>query len=99
MTSPEDTLRVGIFTDDFYPESGGVARSIQLQAEQLSEAGHRVTLFAPRIKLSPPPHADWEGLPYWRVPGTPSYLCSLQASPRLAKRIAAEVIATGYHPA
>ncbi len=83
-------MRVGIFTDDFYPESGGVSRSIQLQVEQLTRAGHKVTLFAPRIKFTPPPDCAWEGLPYWRVPGTPSFLCSLPATPRLAQRIAAE---------
>jgi glycosyltransferase involved in cell wall biosynthesis len=90
VTSPEAALRIGIFTDDFYPESGGVSRSIQLQLQQLALAGHRVTLFAPRIKLTPPTEAAWEGLPSWRIPGTPSYLCSLPVSGGLARRIAAD---------
>ena len=30
------------------------------------------------------------GLPYWRLPGTPSFLCSLSVGPRLAGRIAAD---------
>ena len=88
--SPQAAVRVGIFTDDFFPESGGVARSIQLQVEQLDLAGHHVTLFAPRLKFTPPSEAAWEGLPYWRLPGTPSFLCSLQVVPWLAQRIAAE---------
>lgn len=83
-------MRVGIFTDDFYPESGGVSRSIQLQIEQLVQGGHHVTLFAPELRFTPPTDAAWEGLPYWRLPGTPSFLCSLQTTPRLARRIAAE---------
>lgn len=90
MTLPEAVLDIGIFTDDFYPESGGVSRSIQLQLQQLSAAGHRVTLFAPGIQLTPPAECAWEGLPYWRLPGTPSFLCSLQVRPGLARRIAAD---------
>ncbi len=90
MTQPDAELHIGLFTDDFYPESGGVSRSIQLQLQQLSRAGHAVTLFAPSIKLTPPPECAWEGLPYWRMPGTPSFLCSLQVGGRLARRIAAD---------
>lgn len=90
MTSSAAALHVGIFTDDFYPESGGVTRSIQLQLEQLVHAGHRVTLFAPSTRLTPPTESAWEGLPYWRLPGTPSFLCSLQVGGRLARRIAAD---------
>ncbi len=83
-------MRVGIFTDDFYPESGGVSRSIQMQVDQLVSAGHHVTLFAPKTKFTPPADAAWEGLPFWRMPGTPSFLCSLQTLPGLARRIAAD---------
>jgi len=87
VTAP---LSIGIFTDDFYPESGGVSRSIQLQLQQLSQAGHGVTLFAPNFQFTAPSECAWEGLPYWRLPGTPSYLCSLQTGRRLARRIAAD---------
>ena len=45
-------LRIGIFTDDFYPNSGGVARSIELQISELHALGHDVVLFAPRPFLS-----------------------------------------------
>lgn len=82
-------MHIGIFTDDFYPESGGVSRSIQLQLAQLAKSGHQVTLFAPQIHLKPP-EVPWVGLPYWRLPGTPSYMCSLQATPGLARRIMAD---------
>ena len=90
VTPPENALDIGIFTDDFYPESGGVSRSIQLQVQQLSEAGHRVTLFAPHVKLTPPQDCAWVGLPTWHVPGTPSFLCSVQTGRRLARRIASD---------
>lgn len=89
MTTPA-SLQIGIFTDDFYPESGGVARSVQLQVEQLQQAGHRVTLFAPRDHFTPPAGAAWEALASWRLPGTPSFLCSLPVGPGLAARIAAD---------
>ena len=90
MTPTDAVLSIGIFTDDFYPESGGVSRSIQLQVDHLVRAGHNVTLFAPRIQLTPPENCAWVGLPYWRLPGTPSYLCSVQIGTALAGRIAAD---------
>ena len=90
VTPPETVLDIGIFTDDFYPESGGVSRSIQLQVQVLSDAGHRVTLFAPGVKLTPPQECAWVGLPSWHMPGTPSFLCSVQIGRRLARRIAAD---------
>ncbi len=81
-------LRIGIFTDDFYPESGGVSRSIQVQIQELSKAGHLVTLFAPAFNFVPPTECAWESIPYWRIPGTPSFLCGLQTQTALASRIA-----------
>ena len=84
------SLRIGILSDDFYPHSGGVSRSIQQQIDHLVALGHEVTLFAPRWEFEPPANCRWEGLPQWRIPGTPSYLCSLAATPSIAARIAAE---------
>jgi glycosyltransferase involved in cell wall biosynthesis len=83
-------MRVGIFTDDFYPESGGVTRSIELQLRALAEAGHHVTLFAPDKGFTPPGECAWEGVPSWHPPDAPSHLCSLRLWPRLASRIAAD---------
>jgi len=83
-------MRVGIFTDDFYPESGGVTRSIELQVQALAGAGHHVTLFAPRSHFTPPEHGAWERVPCWRPPGATSWLCTLQPLPTLAARIAAD---------
>lgn len=90
MTSSSPApLRIGIFTDDFYPESGGVGRSIELQVTELVAMGHKVTLFAPRIHLKPTAGSACEALPVWHAPGTPSFLCSLQVGRRIARRIAA----------
>ncbi len=83
-------MRIGIFTDDFYPESGGVSRSIELQIQALTAAGHQVTLFAPSIHFTPPSVCAWKRTGYWRFPGTPSHMCSLRALPSLARQIAAE---------
>ncbi len=83
-------LRVGILSDDFYPHSGGVSRSIQQQIDNLVALGHQVTLFAPQWDFEPPANCQWEALPQWRLPGTPSYLCSLAATPAIARRIAAD---------
>jgi 1,2-diacylglycerol 3-alpha-glucosyltransferase len=85
-------MRIGIFTDDFYPESGGVSRSIQLQLQELTAAGHQVTLFAPGTHFTPPTECDWQRTPYWRLPGTPSFLCGLQVGGPLSRSLA------GDHP-
>ncbi|MCW5950653.1 MAG: glycosyltransferase [Propionibacteriaceae bacterium] len=87
MTS---NLRIGILSDDFYPHSGGVSRSIQQQIDHLAALGHEVTLFVPQWEFEPPANCRWEALPQWRFPGTPSYLCSLAATPGIAARVAAE---------
>ena len=95
--APGDPLRVGIFTDDFYPHSGGVTRSIEQQIDHLVALGHQVTLFAPRFEFSPPDNCGWEALDYWRLPQTPSYLCSLRVGARLARRIATEHLLDVVH--
>jgi glycosyltransferase involved in cell wall biosynthesis len=88
--TPDAPLRVGIFTDDFYPESGGVSRSIELQLQALTAIGHHVTLFAPGTHFTPPNECAWERTSYWRLPGSPSWMCTLQVLPHLAGRIAAD---------
>ena len=83
-------MRVGIFTDDFYPESGGVTRSIELQLQALAAAGHQATLFAPAAHFTAPRDCAWERVPCWHPPGSTSWLCSLQPLPTVAARIAAD---------
>jgi glycosyltransferase involved in cell wall biosynthesis len=85
-----NNLRIGILSDDFYPHSGGVSRSIQQQIDHLVALGHEVTLFVPQWEFEPPENCRWQTLPQWRLPGTPSYLCSLAATPGIAARIVAE---------
>jgi glycosyltransferase involved in cell wall biosynthesis len=90
VNRPGEALRIGIFTDDFYPHSGGVSRSIEQQLQQLGALGHRVTLFAPGFEFTPPQDCDWVAVEQWRLPRTPSYLCSLRVGTRLARRLAAD---------
>lgn len=70
-------LRVAFLTDDFYPSSGGVARSVQLQIRTLAEQGHDVTLFAPAVGLEPTTDAQVVAMPVLRLPGTPSHTNTL----------------------
>lgn len=95
--APGDPLRVGIFTDDFYPHSGGVTRSIEQQIDHLTALGHHVTLFAPRFAFTAPRGCAWKALDYWRFPGTPSFLCSVKVGQRLARRIASEHLLDVVH--
>src|SRR5690606_22115671 len=70
--------------DDFYPYSGGVARSIQLQITELKRRGHDVILFAPKPFFEPPEGIRSEALPVWCIPKTQSFLCSVKFHLRLA---------------
>jgi 1,2-diacylglycerol 3-alpha-glucosyltransferase len=45
-------LRIGIFTDTYYPTINGVSASTQYFAEELSRRGHEVFVFCPRYKGS-----------------------------------------------
>ncbi len=87
MEATTTSLRIGIFMDDFFPNSGGVARSIELQINELVAMGHTVTLFAPKTGFIPPENCASKALPVWRIPGTESYLCSLKFSKKLAAQI------------
>ncbi len=86
--NPGEPLHVAFFTDDFYPSSGGVARSIQLQIRALTALGHRVTLFAPTTSLEPTDDCEVVPVPTLRLPGTPSHTNTLDFFPPRAKELA-----------
>lgn len=88
--TPSDAtpLRIGIFTDDFYPNSGGVARSIELQITELTRLGHDVTLFAPQPFFVPPSAGKHHACDVWYIPRTPSAFCSLKWNRKQIDRIA-----------
>lgn len=88
QTSENTPLRVGIFMDDFFPKSGGVARSIELQINELVRTGHHVTLFAPSPYFVAPDNCASEALSVWHIPGTESFLSSLRFDKKIAERIA-----------
>jgi len=90
-------LRIGIFIDDFFPKSGGVARSVELQINELVQMGHKVTLFAPKPFFIPPENCESEALDVWRIPGTESFLNSLKFSKKIAQRIAKEYVFDVIH--
>lgn len=43
-------MKIGIFTDTFYPEINGVATSCLMLEQELTRRGHEVHVFAPRCK-------------------------------------------------
>lgn len=43
-------MKIGIYTDTFYPEINGVATSCHLLEQQLMRRGHEVQVFAPRCR-------------------------------------------------
>lgn len=82
-------LRIGLFMDDFFPNSGGIARSVELQIDQLVSAGHQVTLFAPRHQLRHGGRCRQVALPAIHLPGLPSWTCSVQFGARPVRTIRA----------
>ena len=43
-------MRIGLFTDSYYPEINGVATSCYMLHRELQKRGHEVHVFAPRCK-------------------------------------------------
>lgn len=80
-------LRIALFTDDFYPASGGIGRSIQVQINELVALGHDVTLLAPKYFLQKPINCRTIVVPSLYIPGAPPHTCVLRHSRRLAWRI------------
>lgn len=90
LTEPRPSQRrVALLSDDFFPESGGVSRVVSALADELIERGDHVTIIAPPVQFDPPVRADYLTVPTLRVPGTPSYACSLAMGERTARKVAA----------
>lgn len=81
------SLHIALFIDDFYPDFGGVSRSVQTQVGELVRLGHRVTLFVPKHQLNIPDNCEIYITPSIYMPGTPGYMCSLQFGKHLAEKI------------
>ncbi|HHT45690.1 MAG TPA: glycosyltransferase family 4 protein [Firmicutes bacterium] len=47
INTEKDNLKVGIFTDSYYPYISGVVRSIELLKKELESRGHGTFIFAP----------------------------------------------------
>ena len=58
LIKPSSSLRIALISDDIYPASGGIARSIQTQINELVRLGHKVTLLAPRHYLEKPDNCE-----------------------------------------
>ena len=80
-------MRVALLLDDFYPASGGIARSVQTQLEALLALGHDVTLIAPDRHLEKPRGCRIIESPTFYIEGTSSHLSVLHFSERRAQLI------------
>lgn len=80
-------MRIALLLDDFYPASGGVARSVEIQAQELVALGHDVTLIAPDRKLEKPRSCRIIECPTVYITGTPAHLSVLHCSQRRATLI------------
>lgn len=87
MSQPH--LRIGFFSDFYLPVVSGIATSMQLLTQGLRDAGHDVTIFAPRFpnyeddepKVRRVPSFRYMSLPevYVAVPGTPRTTWALRS--------------------
>lgn len=80
-------MRVAILIDDFFPSSGGIARSVQTQLEELTAMGHEVTLVAPDRHLEKPRTCRIIECPTLYVEGTAAHLSVLHCTERRARLI------------
>ena len=77
-----------LFTiDDRYPDSSGVSRSMQMQAEELTRLGHKITIIAPKSSTTSPANVTVIPTVSYRVPGLPKHTFVLGHSLRVARRI------------
>lgn len=81
------SLSVAILIDDFFPNSGGIGRSVQTQLEELSRMGHEVTLIAPDRHLQRPAGVRTIACPAIYKEGLPAHLCVLHPTERRARLI------------
>ena len=85
----QSSLRIGFFSDFYLPVVSGIATSMQLLTQGLRDAGHDVTIFAPRFpnyedeepKVRRVPSFRYMSLPevYVAVPGTPRTTWALRS--------------------
>lgn len=80
-------MRIALVLDDFYPSSGGVARSVETQLEKLVQLGHEVTLIAPDRHLQKPRGSRTIECPTIYIEGTSSHLSVMHFSQRRAQLI------------
>lgn len=87
LTKPGDPLRIALISDDIYPASGGIARSIQTQINELVRRGHKVTLLAPRHYLEKPDNCETIVMSSTYISGMPVQTCTIKQSWRIARRV------------
>lgn len=80
-------MRIAFILDDFYPSSGGVARSVETQLESLVALGHDVTLIAPDRHLQKPRGCRTIECPTLYIEGTSAHLSVLHFSQKRAALI------------
>ncbi len=80
-------MRIALILDDFYPASGGIARSVETQQEQLLTLGHDVTIIAPDRHLEKPRGCRIIECPTFYVEGTSAHLSILHCTERRAQLI------------
>ena len=81
------SLRIGLFTDTYAPQVNGVSISLQLLSKGLREAGHQVTIFAPKF----PGYTDDQGgvyrVPALRYLNKPPIYVAVPGTPRTTWRL------------
>ena len=87
LVKSSNPLRIALISDDMYPASGGITRSIQTQINELVRRGHEVTLIAPQYNLEQPANCETIVMPSIYISGMPAQSCFIRQSQRTARRI------------
>lgn len=82
LTKQHDKLKIGIFTDSYFPYISGVVRSIDILTGALENTGHEAFIFAPNYPLAPKEEKVYR---YFSLPAPtqPGFYLPLPISPRL----------------
>jgi 1,2-diacylglycerol 3-alpha-glucosyltransferase len=82
-------MRIGLFTNNYRPLVNGLATSVETFALALRQAGHAVSVVAPRYPGLPPIEPDILRVPGLRAPTHHAYVLPLPRWPGVARTVTA----------
>jgi glycosyltransferase involved in cell wall biosynthesis len=82
-------LRIGLFTNNYFPMLGGVPTAVETIRRSLGALGHEVVIVAPRMADAPDDERSVLRVPAVPAPTYPDFALSLPLGPTLTRRLLA----------